>query len=515
MITNVLDYLEQTAERLPEKAAFCDEEEAISFRDLLCKARSIGTTLSADGFNHDPIVVLMQRQARAVTAFLGAVYAACYYVPLDAELSQRRIGDILSNLTHSAVIADDCAMPLLQSLGYAGRVYRYDDLIAAPSSPEKLRQVRAHHVDTDPLYVVYTSGSTGKPKGVVASHRSVIDYIEHLSQVLGFSEQTVFGNQAPLYFDACLKELYPTLKFGATTYIIPKKLFMFPVQLMDYLNRHHINTICWVGSALTMVASMNTFRTMTPKYLHTVAFAGEEVPIAQLNRWRAVLPEARFFNLYGPTETTGICCYYQVERDFSPHDRLPIGRPLPNTEILLLDEHDRLASPGEVGEICIRGAGLTLGYYGVPELTAKAFVQTPLHSLYEDKLYRTGDLGRFNERGELMFLSRRDNQIKHMGHRIELGDIEAAAAQANGVELCSCLYDAGSRKLILYYTGAIGVPALAAHLKGSLPRYMLPQSYRQLNGMPRTETGKIDRKALMQGLHEEKEKHHERTDCDS
>ena len=196
-------------------------------------------------------------------------------------------------------------------------------MIQTPIDDGALDRIYRRAIDTDPIYIVFTSGSTGIPKGVAACHRSVIDYIEQLSEALHFNEDTVFGNQTPLYFDACLKELYPTLKFGATTYLIPRNLFSIPTALVEYLNQHKINTVCWVVSALTMISAFGTFELVKPKYLHTVAFGSEVFPIKQFRLWRQALPEATFTNLYGPTEGTGMCCYYRVEREFQPvHDHV-------------------------------------------------------------------------------------------------------------------------------------------------------------------------------------------------
>ena len=191
-----------------------------------------------------------------------------------------------------------------------------------------------------------------------------------------------------------------------------------------------------------------------------------------------------------------MCCYYVVDREFGPDETLPIGRPFRNTGILLLDENNREAAPGEQGEICVRGTCLTLGYYRNPEKTAEAFVQNPLNTVYPETIYRTGDIGRYNERGELEFLSRKDYQIKHMGHRIELGEIEVVAQQKMDVRTAGCLFDGEKKKIVLYYTGESTPADLAAFLKGKLPRYMIPNVVRQLDAMPYTPNGKLDRKAL-------------------
>ena len=201
---------------------------------------------------------------------------------------------------------------------------------------------------------------------------------------------------------------------------------MFPLKLVEFLNEKKINTICWVVSALTIISAFGTFEKAVPKYLKTIAFGSEVFPIKQFNLWK-ISSKCKIINLYGPTECTGMSCYYEVDRDFELDEAIPIGRPFKNTDIILLNEKDKLAEQGEVGEICIRGTSLTLGYYKNFEKTAEAFVQNPLNDAYPELIYRTGDLGKYNDRGELIFVSRKDNQIKHMGHRIELGEIEVVA----------------------------------------------------------------------------------------
>ena len=496
MQTNILEYLERTVRSVPDKTAFSGEEAELSFRQVFDQARAIGSFLHREGGYKQPVAVFMKKHPRAITAFLGTVYGGNFYVPLDDEMPRHRMELILKTLQPGIVICDGTTRPVMEVLDYGGRIYSYEQMAFGAIDEGALAHIREHQLDTDPIYIVFTSGSTGVPKGVMGCHRAVIDYIENLCDVLKFSAGTVFGNQTPLYFDACLKEIIPTLKYGATTYLIPKKLFLFPVKLVEYLNEHRINTLCWVVSALTFISSLHTFEKVKPEHLQTIAFASEVFPIRQLNLWRSALPGARFINLYGPTETTGICCYYEVDREFAEDEILPIGRPFRNTEIILLDENDRIPPAGEQGEICIRGTRLTLGYYCDPEKTAEAFVQNPLNRLYPERIYRTGDLGKYNERGELVFLSRKDNQIKHMGHRIELGEIEVAANTHRGVNAACCIFDPEGKKIILYYAGDIPVEDLSLYLKEKLPRYMIPHELRQIPAMPLTPNGKIDRNYL-------------------
>ncbi len=508
MLTNILQYLEKTVTEVPDKIAFSTGTEAFTFAELHAHARAVGINLLHRGYDREPVAILMDKHPAAIASFFGVIYAGCFYAALDADMPPARMGLILNTLSPRVLICDEknrkTAQKLVDEGLFAGQVLAFADLCAAsPDAPmtstsadeAALAAIRDRGIDTDPIYVVFTSGSTGVPKGVAACHRSVIDYTESLCEAIGFDRHTVFANQTPLYFDAPLKEIMPTIKFGATAYLVPKMLFMFPMKLCDYLNEHRINTVCWVVSALTMISSLGVLEKNPPRYLTTVCFGSEVFPRKQYDLWRAALPETRFFNLYGPTEATGMSCFWPA-RDLAPDEPIPVGRPFRNTDLILLTDDRRRARVGEEGEICLRGTCVTLGYYGNPEKTAEAFVQNPLNPHYPEIIYRTGDMGRINDHGELVFLSRRDAQIKHMGHRIELGEIEAAAVATDGIRAACCVYDAPGKRIGLYYVGDLAPSEVMAALRATLPRYMLPAICEPLEAMPLTPNGKADRKGL-------------------
>ncbi len=496
MQNHVLDYMWETVKRVPDKIAFSNGTDSLSFREVEEHTKKIGSYLHQKGIYKEPVIIFMNKHPKMVTAFFGTIMGGDYYVPIDAEMPEVRIKLILENVKPRLMICDEASLEAASKFAFDGEVVLYDEILSTGIDDAALVNIHDHAIDTDPIYIVFTSGSTGIPKGVVACHRSVIDYIEQLTDVLRIDEDTVFGNQTPLYVDACLKELYPTLKYGATTYLIPKELFMFPVKLVAFLNEHAINTVCWVVSALVMISAFGAFKTAIPKFLRLVAFGSEAFPIKQFKIWREALPEARFINLYGPTEGTGMCCHYEVDRDFEEGDVIPIGRPFKNTEILLLSDKGERVQNGAIGEICIRGTSLTLGYYNNPEKTAECFVQNPLNPFYPELIYKTGDLGRLNERGELEFVSRKDYQIKHMGHRIELGEIEANVNMMDEVKMSGCIYDDTKGRIVLYYVGDINEKDMALSLKEKLPRYMVPNSINRLEKMLLTDNGKIDRNGL-------------------
>ncbi len=508
MQNHILDYLDETVQRVPQKLAFggMTEADGLTFFQLNTASRSIGSFLCGQGLHAEAVVVFMNRHPKAVAAFLGVLQGGCFYVPVDEEMPRIRIERILENLKPRGMICDESTLELARSFAFEGQIWQYEDLIRTKTDEAALFAVRERAIDTDPVYVFFTSGSTGIPKGVVSSHRALIQYVEQLSEVLELSEDTVFANQTPLYFDASLKDIYPTLKFGATAYIVPKSMFKFPMQVLDFLIAHEVNTLCWVVSALTMLSAFGALAEKPPKALRRVAFVGEVFPVKQFNIWKQTLPQARFTNLYGPTEGTGVCCYYHADREFEPGEAIPIGKPFKNTEILLLTEQNTLAAPGEQGEICIRGTTLSMGYINDPQRTAAAFVQNPLNHAYPEAIYRTGDIGRYDAQGNLVFVSRKDFQIKHMGHRIELGEIEANVNMLEAVRSCGCIYDSEKGKIVLFYVGEISERDLMQDLKQKLQRYMLPNSIKQLEAMPLTATGKINRVLLKENYLKERKK---------
>lgn len=493
MMRNVLEYLDITAARLPDKVCYRDEKTALTFSQVRSQARSAGSVLLNDGITKEPVAVYMSKTPSELAAFMAVLEAGCFYVPIDDEMPSKRIELIFENLKPRAVICDEDTKENAKKFSSGASIYLWNEVNGKPEDADALSAVRGKMIDTDPAYIMYTSGSTGIPKGVAVCHRSLIDYIESFCAVMKFDEETVFGSQTPFYFDASLKDIYPTLKLGCETVIVPHTLFMFPVKLVEFLNEYRINTLCWVVSALTMISAFGALDENPPKYLKIVGFGGEVFPVKQYNRWKKALPDVRYINLYGPTETTGVSMYYEVDREFAKDEAIPLGRPFENVDIFLLDEDNKLA---EEGEICMRGTCVALGYYSDLERTNEAFVQNPLNDRYPELIYRTGDIARYNERGELVFVSRKDFQIKHMGHRVELGEIEADVNSIKGVSASCAVYLKKKDRIELYYEGGPEEGEMLTYLKDKLPRYMVPTKAHKLPKLPLTPNGKIDRKGL-------------------
>lgn len=493
---NVLEYLEYTAARYPDKIALTDGVggASLTFSALLDRARRAGAAFCRAHLTGKRVAVLMERHPEAVAAMMGAAYAGACCVPLDANMPQERLAYILDHSSVAAIVCDKACAALAATLGLP--VLDAEILFAASGDDACLAAVRDAQTPEDELYIIFTSGSTGVPKGVVGCHRAVIDYAEALTAALGFGEDCVFGCQSPLYFDAPLKELLTMMKCGATVCLVPRRLFSFPVPLLRYLNDNRVNTICWVSSALSSVAALGGLEAEKPTTLRTVVFGSEVFALPHFRLWREALPEADFWQLYGPTEATGMSCYFKVNRDFADGERIPIGRPFDGTGLLLIDENGNAA---DEGEICLYGDCLTLGYDNDKARTDEAFVRLRCEDGVTRRVYRTGDIARRNGRGELEFLGRRDGQIKRMGHRVELGEIEAVALGCGGVHEAACVVSGTDTELVLYITGDADVTDVERTLRERLPRYMMPRRCCRLDRLPHTDNGKIDRRALANG----------------
>jgi amino acid adenylation domain-containing protein len=428
---------------------------------------------------------------------MAIAYSGNFYVPIDMQMPKLRVELILQTLqpVASVVLRSDVEYAISVSPDLLTIVY--EDAVKDKADYEKLAEVRKDTIDTDPLYATFTSGSTGIPKGVITCHRSVIDMTEALVNTFGFTQENIFGNQNPYYFDASIKDIYTTLKCGATMHVIPKSCFVMPAKLVEFIKNNKINTILWSAAAIALVANTDAFEKDKPECLKKVMFSGEVMHNKVLNYWRRALPETMFVNLYGPTEITSVCTYYIVDRPYEDNEVLPIGNPFKNTDILILNSDNRLVQGDEIGEICVRGCCLALGYYNNPEKTREVFCQNPLNTHYPETIYRTGDLARYNEEGQIMFLTRKDNQVKHMGQRVELGEIEILINSLDLIDASICFYDHVKQKIVLVYQGKKADKKYILNgIKDNLPKYMFPNIMINLENLPYNINGKIDRTLL-------------------
>lgn len=508
---NILEYLEKSVKSFPDKIAFSDESTEISYKEFVLKAQTVGSVLLNHSIKQAPVAVLLDKTVESLVALMGVVYSGCFYTVLDAEMPAGRMDIILKDLSPAAVLTDRSHENLLQKTAFAGTVFLMEDMLSKSPDREALLHVRNKSIDTDPVYVLFTSGSTGVPKGTVVCHRSIIAYAEWVGATFNLDENTVFGNQTPFYFSMSVLDIFSTLRNAATMHIIPKKIFTFPIKLIEYLNARNVNTLYWVPSALSIISKWKAFDYIPAPHLQTVLFAGEVMPAKVLNYWLSKLSDTLFANLYGPTEVTDICTYYIVNRTFSDLESIPIGTACNNCDVFVITPDGHEAATDEEGELYVRGSFLSMGYYNNPQKTAEFFVQNPLNKCYPEFVYKTGDIVKRNSQGELLYITRKDFQIKHMGYRIELGEIEAAAYASGDIDSCAAIYDSKADQIILLYQGnTVDSDAISESLQKLLPKYMLPSRLIRLERMLYNSNGKIDRtrlKAIYENKNKETELH--------
>ena len=464
MVINVLEYLEKTASYFPDKKALVDDKNSVSFREWEAQARAIGSQIcrETDKSVRKPVLVFVDRRIEGLVAFMGVVESGNFYVPIDCKMPPERIRLIMDVLDPiAAIYVTDKDKSALESIGFNGAILNFHNIKNAEIDNGQLEEIRTCMIDLDPLYAIFTSGSTGVPKGVIITHRGCIDLAEWLVDTFGFASSDNLGNQTPFYFDGSVKDIYICLKTGATLNVIGKKYFTFPKLLVKFLNEREITSILWATSAVVLIGNSDILTENPPKYLKKVFFAGEAMPAKQLKVWQKQFPSAMYVN--------------------------------------------RLVESGEVGELCVRGSGVALGYFGNKQKTDESFVQNPLHDLYRDIIYRTGDMVRYNDEGILEFVSRKDFQIKHNGNRIELGEIEAAVNALPEITNAACVFDREEDLIVLYYTTAENTEVdIINSVKDRIPKYMFPNRIYQLEGMPYSLNGKIDRIELKRRYDSEK-----------
>ncbi|EHR32616.1 amino acid adenylation domain-containing protein [Helcococcus kunzii] len=502
MDITVLDIFEKSCHEYQNKTLFKDQFSSVSYVEAQRLSKSIATSLLQKvNVKNNPIVVFIDRNIESLITFLGITYSGNFYAPIDINQPKERVEKILNKLQPSILIN----ATKKEKLDYGNDkcpLFNYKELLDIKIDEKLLNQVRESMIDTDPLYAIFTSGSTGTPKGVLIKQYAVLDMVNQFKKEFHFDENNIFGNQAPFDFDVSVKDIYSTLLNGATLIVIPKVCFMFPTKLIEYINENKINTAIWATSVFRIVENVKGLEKDKMQTLKLAMFSGEVMPTKVLNYWRKNQPDIQYVNLYGPTEITCNCTFYKVEKEFDDKDTLPIGKAFRNTEILLLDNEDKLITEANIqGEICVRGSSLALGYYNDPEITAKAFVQNPLNKSYEEKIYRTGDLAEYNELGELIFIGRKDHQIKHMGHRIELAEIEKLANSVDFINASVCVYNEEREKIVMFYESKEDDnKKVYLTLKELLPKYMIPNEMIWYEKLPVTKNSKIDRVKL-KGIH--------------
>jgi amino acid adenylation domain-containing protein len=494
---SVARLFEARAAAAPDAVALRHGKDRCTYAELNARANRLARVLRASGLTPgDPVGLCMERSIDMVVALLAIVKAGGAYVPLDPSYPRERLDFIVRDTGMSLLVTQRSLASRFPSTGPAVLVLEQEAGRIAAESSEDL----GSSVDGAGLaYIMYTSGSTGMPKGVAVAHRGISRLVLGANYVT-IGPDDVFLQVAPLSFDASTFEIWGPLLNGASCVLFPERI-PTPADLRHAIHAHGV-TILWLTASL-----FNTIVNADPKTLSGVRqllIGGEALSVSHVRRALDSLPETRIINGYGPTEGTTFTCCYPIPRPVAESDTsIPIGRPISNTRVYVLDARGNPVPVGVAGELYVGGDGVALGYWKSPELTGERFVADPFTSDPAGRLYRTGDLVRYRPDGQIEFLGRLDKQVKIRGFRIEPGEIEAVLAQhpAVGASAVIAREDLpGDRKLVAYVVRRDGsrdpISDLRPFLASRLPEYMLPSLYVILNSLPLISSGKVDWRAL-------------------
>lgn len=508
MIINLTEYLERTVKEFPDRIAVVEGDQTVNFTQLYDRAWGLAQIISdkLGNSNNNLVAVFLPKSVNSIEADIAISLSGNFYMNLDVKSPQARISGILDANKPAFIISN--AEGILK-LGYLKRdidCINIDDL--RPSvfvEREKLQRNLNKLIDTDPLCIINTSGSTGVPKGVILNHRNFIDFTEWAIETLQIGKEEIIGSLSPLVFDIYSFELCMLMSRGSTIVLIPESHSAFPVNILKQMQELAVSFIFWVPTIMVNIANMDLLSKIPLPALKTVWFAGEVFPTKQFNYWKRNLIRTKFVNLYGPIEITLDCTYFVVNRDLQDDEPIPIGFPCRNTGILILNDENKIAGINELGELCVRGSSLAMGYYNNPEKTGDSFVQNPLNTSYPEIIYKTGDIVFVNDRGEIIFKGRKDSLVKHLGYRIELGEIEHVIINTLKLIKNGCVvYNISKKEITLFYEAENVIPAGELRVKiGTIfPKYMIPGEYIRMDELPRNTNGKIDRLLLGRRVNE-------------
>lgn len=496
MKRNILELMEETAARVPERRAFYDDREALSFAALAELARRIGSGLAAVTRPRQVVALLLDaRSIRNLPAIFGVLYAGCAYAPLDITMPAQRLEQLLRLMQPAAILTDDKGGRALAACPETGaHVLTVGEASETPVNAQRLREIRARSSVFDPASVLYTSGSTGVPKGSVQTHFAYLHWTEATIQVYGLTEEIVFGNQSPFFYANSLLEIFPPVALGATVYLLPAGVLGFPRRMLQCLREQQVTLLCMTPSSFAGVANAGVLEPGCLPQLRWGIMSGEPMPWQVLQIWMQAAPGAAWWHFYGSTEMLSVAVG-KVEAS-QPQGRIPVGRPFELVRLVFLDEDGQVAAPGEPAEMYVSSPWIACGYHRDASRTAASWVEDPLGEGWCERFYRTGDMGYLLEDGQLMVLGRRDHQIKHKGYRMELGDVESALGTVPGVRESCVMFQREQDRIWCFYAGNAEEKQLRQALRERLAKYMLPDCLIRLENLPHTSSMKVDRMQL-------------------
>ena len=512
-------YLNDIAILYSEKIAVTDGRTVLTFKELAASSDRLAHFLMTLGVSRgDHVAYFLKRSSACLTATVGILKAGAAYIPIDQKSPPERWRQIIDDAAPKVLLCDQhtlaetldrvvtlqlplsvvCLNPREERFKSGENIYYLEDIENAtgdPSFPEGSLD--------DVAYILYTSGSTGSPKGVMVTHGNIRNYIDWATSYFHITSEDRILGTAPFYFDMSTFDIFCILASGATFYLVTEEILLFPERLARVIESERVTLWKGVSSLLMYMSRAGVIRAGRMPSLRTVIFAGEPLAAQYLANWMKNLPDVSFYNGYGPTEATGVSLCYHVDRIPESDEPIPIGKPCKGARVAIVGEDGLPVNPGELGELCIAGPCLAKGYLNDPEKTKSRFTSPPPGSGLEDRVYWTGDLVRQTPEGDYIFVSRKDYQVKWMGYRIELAEIETNLSSHPQVKDVAVLLEPsgseGLTELVAFFEseGDIDSSDLSKYLEKRIPSYMVPKRFKRVDFLPRNDRGKIDREEIL------------------
>jgi len=487
-------------------------DTTLTYAELGCLVQRVGDALVAAGVRPgDRVGLCLPKSIDAVAVAIGTMMVGAVYVPVDASAPMARGAYILEDCQVRLVFCQSSASqglaaafknhrPTVVTLAEVGGGRALGEALATmPATPTPTKPVP--RAPEDLAYILYTSGSTGTPKGVMLSHENACSFIDWAVQLTQSTPADRFSSHAPLHFDLSILDLYTCLFVGATLVLVEPSISRAPRVLAKWIAEQRISVWYSAPSILTMLSQYGKLERWDHSQLRIVLFAGEVFPVRFLRALKQLWPRPRFFNLYGPTETN-VCTVFEIPAEVSPErvDAFPIGASCSHVQVrVVAGETTQVVADGDEGELQVRGAAVTCGYWNLPERTKRAFTS--------DGWYRTGDIVHGDADGQLVFVGRRDRMVKRRGYRVELGEIEAALYRHPELRDVAVVADVnletGARIVAYVVSSAEPVPSvinLRVFCSTAIPAYMIPDTFAYIDALPMTSTDKVDYQALIKRM---------------
>jgi aspartate racemase len=494
---------EQEVARRPDAVAIRFADEQLTYRQVNERANQIAHRLRKLGVGPEVMVgTLLDRSLDLVVGLLGILKAGGAFVSLDPSYPMERLEFMAADIAAPVMLVQDSVVQRLGFPGISNPAWLHGKSLSFEQNRAAIAQESVENptnqTTADNLaYVMYTSGSTGQPKGVMVSHRAVVRLVKNTNYI-DLNEREVFLQFSPISFDASTLEIWGALLNGGCLAMMPPEKQSLS-ELGTAIRRYGVTTL-WLTAGLFNVMVEQRVEDLKP--LRQLVAGGDALSPAHVRKALENLPGCRLINGYGPTEGTTFTCCHTISVEDAEGSSIPIGRPIANTQVYLLDSENQLVPSGEVGELCIGGDGLARGYLNQPELTAAKFVRHPFRDEPEARIYKTGDLARYRPDGTIEFLGRSDNQVKISGYRIELGEIETVVMQYPSVRSTVVIArqdTPGEKKLVAYVVASeqgCSFAELRVYLQQKLPAYMMPSAFVLMDALPLSPNGKVDRALL-------------------